>query len=171
MNEDLTGMQQAAIRVLAENDRVLMPKVRNGVIWAKQNVILMAAKGLKTGVPLPPDMANYIADGLLHVYWKREGEIAFGIKRRRGEKDNRKANQREWSYAMFVALYTEKKQVPVFRAITDAARQFKVSPETIKKGWQKNRLEAKRQAQFEMQYLREVPGQPEDEWLRIAGVK
>ena len=74
---------------LKHSEEILLPKAVAGENWAKARLLLFVADGLDTGAKIPPGIAKFVSDGLRRVYTERVGEKAFGIERRRGERDTR----------------------------------------------------------------------------------
>lgn len=155
----------------AENDLLL--KARNGDNSAKARLLRFAADGLSSGATIPPGIAKFVSDGLRRVYDERVGERAFGIQRKRGEKDTRRAQLRGHWFAAYIEARRRYDHATLQNAVSDAAQLFNVSEDTAKGGWKQNHRLVKR----EFALLSDTEGVTEHlrysdrKWRELVGVK
>lgn len=115
-------------------DDLLLAKAKAGEIWAIQNLLKLIADAVVAGVPLPKNIATFISTALNAINNGVAADEAFGIKRGRGEKDTRKANQRQFA----IAYYIETKEGTLEDKCELAAIEFDISEHTAKAAWKKN---------------------------------
>src|SRR5579862_5077891 len=87
-------LQRKHSRRLRIAERSFLPGALAGETSACERVLMFAADAITDGMTLSPGVAEFVAGGLRAVYMRRVGGEAFGIKRRRGEKDTRRARRR-----------------------------------------------------------------------------
>jgi len=131
---------------LAED--LLLPKAKSHELWAIQNLLLISAQAIRDEHPLSKGIADYIASAFEAIHGGENADDAFGIKRKRGEKDLRASRGRAFWMAHCLARLKHS-GMTVERALDEVANRFCVSPDTAKAVWKKNRIEALRITKIE----------------------
>jgi hypothetical protein len=134
-------------------EKILLPKVQQGELWAIQNVLRLVAEALDDGVRIKGGIANYVANALRRIHAGEKSDTAFGIKRKRGEKDNRKARAKAFLYAHQIEYFRMTEHLSLEVAIAKVAEAYGATEDTVKRGWKINHKEAHQELKMEQQYL------------------
>lgn len=105
------------------------------------SILQYASIGLRHQAPLPPLLSNFIADGLERLSKGATLESAFGMKRKRGERNLQTQHSRQIDLAVAVELERKRgNTLEVARAIV--AEKSEVIEDTVHKAWRLQRKTA-----------------------------
>lgn len=125
-------------------EELLLPKAQIGELWAIQSLLKLAAEALADGARLNLNVATFISEALIKIYDGEKADDAFGIARKPGEKNTRRARQRSFSMAFFIEKTCKQENVTLDNALSQAADKYHASYDTAKKAWKDNYKEARR---------------------------
>ena len=125
-------------------EKSLLPKAEAGELWAIQNILKLVAEALADGVKLNTKVALFISKALIKIYDGEKADNAFGIARKRGERDNRKSRQRNFSIAYEIEKARKYDGLTIESAEVLAATKYHVSYDTAKKAVKDHGKEARR---------------------------
>jgi hypothetical protein len=100
-------------------------------------------------------VSDYLSNALHKIWSGKKADDAFGIKRRRGEKDNRQAQQRSFRMADCVGRL-HRDGTTLEKAFATVAARFNRSEESVKRAWKQNYKEVRRQISLEEEHLGKV---------------
>lgn len=153
LNDDDASRKSHMHRIkLGLTEELLLPKAKSHELWAIQNLLLISAEAIRDEHPLSKGIADYIASAFEAIHRGEGADDAFGIRRKRGEKDLRDSRGRAFWMAHCIAQLKQS-GMTVQRALDEVADKFCVSPDTAKTAWKKNRIEALRITQIERETL------------------
>jgi hypothetical protein len=132
---------------LAED--LLLPKAIKGELWAIQNLLLLVSKAIADECPLTPGVAEYVASALRAIYEGGNADDAFRIKRKRGEKDTRRARRKAFMLATSIVQKMQLDSKTLDCAASEVAAKHYVSEDTAKKAWKDHHREVKRLLRLE----------------------
>jgi len=132
---------------------LLLPDAKKGELWAIQNLLLISSEAIREKCPLTDGIADYISCALAAIHNGEKADAAFGIRRKRGEKDNRASRMRAYSMADCVErLRYHKNGMTLELAIEEVAPKFSAAPDTVKLAWKKNYKDVRRMFELERKY-------------------
>ena len=134
-------------------EELLLTRVEAGETEAIQSLLLLVSEAIRDGCPLTDKVADFISRALANIHGGMNGNDAFGIKRKPGEKDTRASRGRAYSMADCVERLMHHNGLTLELAIAAVAQRFSVSPDTVKGGWMKNYKEVRRTFELEKQTL------------------
>lgn len=139
--------------ILAE--KMLLEKAAKCELWAVRNLLRIVSEAIAEGVVLTPKIALFVSTALRRIHDGKKADDAFGIKRKRGEKDQRAARNRQFMLAYAVEQLREsgKKLEDARQTVEEKAG---ISENTIQKAWIKYRKEARRHINLEIKALGRV---------------
>jgi hypothetical protein len=137
-------------------EKFLLKKAQDGSLWAIRNLLLMTADALEDGARLSSGIAAYLSDAFRQIHDGRTADDALGIKRARGEKDNRKARQRAGIYTECVERLRILHGLTLENAIVEVANRFDANEDTVKRAWKLNYRETRREIELEQKFFGEV---------------
>jgi hypothetical protein len=111
-------------------------KVRDGDIQAIQELLEIASDGIRVGAPLTREIAEYISSALYKISQGEKADLAFGIKRKRGQKNLVAEHQKNYYIAEDIQgrrLYGETLE----EAIEKTAEKENIPSDTVKDAWKK----------------------------------
>lgn len=159
MASDLRGVEGTHVRNMDAEyhalrlklaEKMLLKKAEDGELWAIQNLLLLVSDAIADGVPLSPLIASYISSSLRKIHDGEKADDAFGIKRKRGEKDTRRSQQRAFSMADAIERLRYHDKLTLEKAIAFAATKFSVSEDSVKRNWKAHNKEVKRLMELEL---------------------
>lgn len=132
-------------------EELLLPKAERGEVWAIWNLLAILSDALNDNAPISERCSAYLAEALIRIANGGNANVAFGIRRKRGERDLRKKR----AQAFLRAYRVEKerlKNTTLETAISRVAESEGAKEDTVKAAWKKHHKEAKRQIQLARQY-------------------
>lgn len=132
-------------------EELLLSKAEHGEVWAIWNLLAILADALKDNAPISKCCSAYLAKALTRIASGKNADAAFGIRRKRGERDLRR--KRAQAFMRACRVEEERlKNISLEEAISRVAESEGAKENTVKAAWKKNHKEAKRQIQLERQY-------------------
>lgn len=132
-----------SIRLNLAEER-LLPKAEAGELWAIQNILKIVAEALANGVKLNEKVALFVSKAFIKIHDGEKADHAFGIVRKRGERDNRKSRQKNVSIAYEIEKARKYDGLTIESAAVLAATKYHVSYDTAKKAVKDHGKEARR---------------------------
>lgn len=132
-------------------EELLLPKAERGEVWAIRNLLTILADALKDEAPVSGRCSVYLAKALTKISEGENANAAFGIRRKRGERDLRKKQAQAFLRTYRVEV-ERLKNITLEEAISRVAESERAKEDTVKAAWKKNHKEAKRLIQLELQY-------------------
>lgn len=136
-------------------EKTLLEKATKGELWAVQTLLRIVSEAIADGETLTPGIALFVSTALRKIWEGAKADDAFGIKRKRGEKDQRAARSRQFMLADAVERLRES-GMTLEEARGNVHEKTDISENTIQKAWIKNHKEARRQIDLEKEYLGKV---------------
>jgi len=137
-------------------EELLLPKGRAGELWAIQNLLSLVSEAIADSARIPPRIAAFASSALQRIYEGEKADDAFGIKRKRGEKDTRRANRRAFCMADRIERHRKLQDMTLEDAVAEAADHFHASVHTAKSAWKKNYKEARRLIDLELEHFNKI---------------
>ncbi len=111
-------------------------KVKNGDRAAIQQLLEIVSDGIRVGAPLTPDVAAYLSSALYKISQGENADSAFGIRRKRGEKNLVPIHRKNYSIAEDVqGLRLLGRSLD--NAIAEVAADRGIPQDTAKDAWDK----------------------------------
>lgn len=137
-------------------EELLMPAVKRGELWAIQNILKLAAEAIQDQSPLSKGVAAYISKALASIHDGEKADEAFGIRRKRGEKDTRKVRQRKYFMADCIERLRHHDGLTLEDAVEIVAGRFSMSNDSAKLAWKVHHKEVKRIHQLEIKTFGQI---------------
>jgi hypothetical protein len=112
-------------------------KVRDGDIQAIQELLEIASDGIRVGAPLTREIAEYISSALYKISQGEKADLAFGIKRKRGQKNLVAEHQKNYYIAEDIQLRRLACRETLEEAIEKIAERENIPSDTAKDAWKK----------------------------------
>lgn len=117
----------------------VLPRAIDGDYRALCNVLFFLSEAIKQGVPLTPKSANFLADALRRIADGGDAKEAFHIRRKRGERDTREAEDKAAFLVLSVALLRahkpHEKPMTIERAVAKVAEESATPEDTVRAAW------------------------------------
>lgn len=135
-------------------EKLLLEAATKSELWAVRNLLLIVSEAIAEGVRLTPGVASFVSGALRKIYEGAKADDAFGIKRKRGEKDHRAARSRNFMLADAVERLRENMTLEAARQTVE--EKTGIPENTIRKAWVEHHKEARRQIDLEKDVLGKV---------------
>lgn len=133
-------------------EKLLLQQACNGELWAIQNLLLITAEAIRDGCPLTIGIAAFMHYALGKIYIGEKADVAFGIVRKRGEKDTRESQQRAFGFAHMVECRRKYHDETLEIAVEKVAALNKASDNTVKAAWQQFHKDAAQLIRLDRKY-------------------
>lgn len=140
---------------LAES--TLLPAANRGEFWAIRNLLSILADALADGSQVSAPHAIYLAEALRSIADGKDHKAAFGIRRKRGEKDTRDAKANAFVTAYRVE-YLRWQGHTLEESVAKVSADTMATENTVKWCWKKNHEDAKREIQMQLNTWGKVTG-------------